>query len=84
MVEIVTITTDQLTALIRQAVSEVSGNTVPDEILTVAQAARFLSISPDVLRDLSERGEIPCRDVGRSGIRHWRYSRKALEGWMQK
>lgn len=83
MAQVVVITPDQLTEIIQKAVGVMSAGE-PDEIYTVSQAAKFLSVSPDVLRELSERGQIPCVDAGLGNVRHWRYSRKALEAWVRK
>jgi len=52
--------------------------TTEQEILTAAEAARFLKVSPRTLRELAASGAIPARKVGRE----WRFSRTALEKWV--
>jgi excisionase family DNA binding protein len=51
-----------------------------DEILTLAQTADFLQISPEVLRRHARNGVIPAHKEGRT----WRFSRKELEAWLHR
>jgi excisionase family DNA binding protein len=46
-----------------------------DEMLTLAAAADFLQISPEVLLRHAKNGVIPAHKEGRT----WRFSRKELE-----
>lgn len=48
------------------------------EILTLTEAAEFLRISPETLRDLACRGQIPGRLVGND----WRFPRSKLVEWL--
>jgi len=50
------------------------------EILTLEEAAEFLSISPRSLRAAAARGEIPARKIARQ----WRFSRFALHRWLSR
>jgi hypothetical protein len=38
----------------------VSGSSIPDPTIPLIAAAKFLSISPERLRELADAGEIPC------------------------
>jgi excisionase family DNA binding protein len=49
-----------------------------EEMLTLAPAANFLQISPEVLHRHARNGVIPAHKEGRT----WRFSRKALEAWL--
>jgi excisionase family DNA binding protein len=49
-----------------------------EEILTLAAAADFLQISPEILRRHALNGVIPAYKEGRT----WRFSRKELENWL--
>jgi excisionase family DNA binding protein len=44
------------------------------EILTVPEAAAFLRVKEETLRELARQGKIPCGKVGGE----WRFSRRAL------
>jgi excisionase family DNA binding protein len=44
------------------------------DILTVAEAAKLLRMSEEIVRQLAREGKIPAGKVGRS----WRFSRRAL------
>jgi excisionase family DNA binding protein len=48
------------------------------EVLTLEQLGTLLSLEPDVVRDLAERGELPGRKLGDE----WRFSRAAVLGWL--
>jgi fluoroacetyl-CoA thioesterase len=50
----------------------------PKRLLTLAAAADFLKISPEVLRRHARNGVIPARKEGRS----WRFSKRELEEWL--
>jgi excisionase family DNA binding protein len=51
---------------------------VKEEMLTLAAAADFLQLSPEILRRHAKNGVIPAHKEGRT----WRFSRKALEAWL--
>jgi excisionase family DNA binding protein len=48
------------------------------EVLTLEQLATLLSLEPDVVRELAERGEVPGRKLGDE----WRFSRAAVLEWL--
>lgn len=49
------------------------------EVLTVAEAAELLKVSPSCVRELARDRQIPARKVGRA----WRFSRDALLDWVR-
>lgn len=49
----------------------------PGEIMTVAQAAEFLSVAPQTVRNELRAGRLPGKRVGKE----WRLSRSALLAW---
>lgn len=51
---------------------------VPPEVLTQSEAAAFLRVDADELREAAERGEVPARRIGSE----WRFSRPALIDWL--
>jgi excisionase family DNA binding protein len=51
---------------------------VKEDRLTLAAAADFLKISPEILRRHARNGVIPAHKEGRS----WRFSRQELENWL--
>lgn len=46
-------------------------------VMTLAEAAKFLQLSPEYIKKKVEAGEIPGQHIGRA----WRFSRAALERW---
>lgn len=50
-----------------------------DEILTLAQAARFLQVSERTCWELARAGEIPSCRVGRQ----YRFSKDVLRQWVE-
>jgi excisionase family DNA binding protein len=46
-------------------------------VMTLAEAAKFLQLSPEDIKKKVETGEIPGQHIGRA----WRFSRAALERW---
>jgi excisionase family DNA binding protein len=48
------------------------------EVLTLDQLATLLSLEPDAVRELAERGEVPGRKLGDE----WRFSRAAVLDWL--
>jgi excisionase family DNA binding protein len=48
------------------------------EVLNLEQLGTLLSLEPDVVRELAERGELPGRKLGDE----WRFSRAAVLGWL--
>ena len=51
---------------------------IPDEILTLKEAAKYLKTSCRTLRGLGQTREIPCFRLGSQ----WRFEKKRLEQWM--
>ena len=47
-------------------------------MLTVEEAASYLSLSESAIYRLVQRGELPGHKVGR----HWRFQRQTLENWV--
>ena len=47
-------------------------------ILTVAEAARYIRVSTKTMRQLARDGKVPGKKVGRE----WRFLRSALEAWI--
>ena len=50
------------------------------DVLTIEQAAEYLQISQSTLYKEAQKGKIPCQKIGR----RWRFSRQALEKWLEK
>ena len=48
------------------------------EVLTLAQAAELLQISPDAVAELAGSGKLPGRRIGDE----WRFSRAAVLSWL--
>jgi len=48
-------------------------------VMTLAEAAQFLRLSPKFIQEKVETGEIPVHRLGRMQ----RFSRAALEGWLR-
>ena len=56
-----------------------SGSDIPvDEVLTLEEVAALLKVSPDAVRSLAEKGELPGRRFGND----WRFARVAVLGWL--
>jgi len=51
---------------------------MPNEILTLKEAAALLQVPTQLLRDAAVKGEIPARRIARQ----WRFSRFALHHWL--
>ena len=51
---------------------------MPNEILTLQEAATLLQIPTRALREAAAKGEIPARRIARQ----WRFSRFALHHWL--
>ena len=49
-----------------------------DDILTIDEAATVLKVTPDVISDLLECGEVPGRQIGGQ----WRTTKRALIGYV--
>ena len=53
--------------------------------LTITEASKLLRINVNTIRDMTDRGEVPCRQIGGSKKYRRRYFLvKDLENWMQK
>ena len=50
----------------------------PPEILTIAEAAKYLRISLSSLYKLAQDGKIPAQKVGK----HWRFHKQTLTDWV--
>ncbi len=50
----------------------------PLEVLTPKQAAELLQVDENTVVRLAENGELPGRKLGKA----WRFSRRALLGWL--
>ena len=50
------------------------------DVLTIEQAAQYLQISQSTLYKEAQKGKIPCQKIGR----RWRFSRLAIEKWLEK
>jgi excisionase family DNA binding protein len=48
------------------------------DVLTIEEAAEYLQISQSTLYKEAQKGKIPCKKIGK----RWRFSRKALENWL--
>ncbi len=53
------------------------------EVMSTAQAARFLSIGRTVLSDLIQSKQIPCFKT-HPGARPWKFRKTALVEWMKE
>jgi hypothetical protein len=54
----------------------------PERLLLLSEAAAFLRISPDALRDIVQAGEIECF---RRGTRGWiRFSHRQLTDYLER
>lgn len=53
--------------------------TVVDDVMSVAEASKWLKIPRSTLYKLCMDGEVPSAKVGR----HWRFYRATLEKWLQ-
>ena len=49
------------------------------QVMTVDEAARFLRIHPETLREKARKGEIPAAKVGRE----WRFSQEQVLAWIE-
>jgi excisionase family DNA binding protein len=59
-----------------------SSNQLPTnfhDVLTINEVAAFLRIPRSSVYKLAQTGSIPCRKVGR----HWRFSHRALQSWLE-
>jgi excisionase family DNA binding protein len=50
------------------------------EYLTANEAADLLRVSAKLIRDMARQGLIPGRKIGRE----WRFSRAALQKWLEE
>jgi len=48
-------------------------------VMTLAETAKFLRLSPNIIQEKAETGKLPGQRIGRT----WRFSRAALEGWLR-
>lgn len=78
---VVTLTTDQLKALVTEAVKEgLEAFSLPDEILNLKEAGELLKMHPDVLARKAADEEIPGH---RAGVQ-WRFVRTELIQWVRE
>ena len=52
----------------------------PDQIMTIEQVARYLSLHELTVRRLAREGEIPAFKVGRQ----WRVKKALLDRWIER
>jgi excisionase family DNA binding protein len=52
---------------------------IPEKVLTLAEAARFLRVTASKLRDLAEAGQLPGRKIGDD----WRFLKSMLVEWLR-
>jgi len=57
-----------------------SRNIVRQEVLTLADAARYLRLPQATLKKYALRGEIPGRQIGKE----WRFLKSALQDWLRR
>jgi excisionase family DNA binding protein len=53
---------------------------MPNEVMTIEEAASFLRVSKNTVYGYVRRGIIPARKIGKV----WRLSRVALEAWLSE
>ncbi|HEY8506505.1 MAG TPA: helix-turn-helix domain-containing protein, partial [Gemmataceae bacterium] len=51
-----------------------------NEILTLPEAASYLRVGEDVLRQLASEQKIPARKIGEE----WRFLKSALQDWLRR
>lgn len=54
---------------------------MPEELLTIEQAAQLLQLHPDTVRRLVREGELPGVKIGR---RQWRIATSALQRYIER
>ena len=81
MTQLAVINTSELEQLIKQAVSAA---VAPAKSLGVAEAAAFLGVNQQRVRELAREGIIPGQNIGLAGREHWRFSAGELERWLAK
>ncbi len=66
-VRVITITTDELRAIIREELERAQGTSgpAPDKLLPLAEAADLAGISPETLRSYIHAGRVPAKRAGR-------------------
>jgi len=64
-------------------VSNMNSPDEPSDILTLAEAAKFLRMSEETVRNHARDGVIPGRKVGQSDRSHWRFSQSRLSEWVR-
>jgi|SRR5262245_29830175 len=50
----------------------------PQEILTLSEAAAYLRVADDVLREMATEHSVPARKIGNE----WRFSKSSLREWL--
>ena len=50
------------------------------EVMTIDDLARYLQVSKSSLYKLAQEGRVPGQKVGR----HWRFSKDAVDRWLQR
>jgi excisionase family DNA binding protein len=79
----VTLTADELAALVRREVSaalreQSPANAIPVAVLTLDEAAAFLKISAEALRKRAQKAQVPCFKIGTD----WRFRVADLESYL--
>lgn len=49
------------------------------QVLTLLECSAYLKVAESSLYILAREGRVPCQKVGR----HWRFSKVALDKWLQ-
>jgi excisionase family DNA binding protein len=49
------------------------------QVLTLLECSAYLKVAESSLYVLAREGRVPCQKVGR----HWRFSKSALDKWLQ-
>ena len=52
---------------------------IANEIMNVAELAKYLRIPRSTAYRLAQGGRIPCQKVGR----HWRFRKEAVDRWLE-
>lgn len=78
------LTPDQVAAIARDAYEAGRNAATDDEIFNVEEAAKFLKISADQIRQLAANKAIPCRNVGTGKTAHYRFTKASLLAWAAK
>lgn len=51
----------------------------PQQVMTIDELAAYLKVAKSTLYKLAQEGKVPGQKVGK----HWRFSREAIDRWLQ-